>query len=50
MATYVTIVNTQAKDDIALLSELEALREGGSVGPEQLVERAAIEAGEVERG
>lgn len=40
MATYVTIVNTQAKDDIALLSELEVLREGGAVGPEQLVERA----------
>jgi hypothetical protein len=40
MATYVTIVNTQAKDDIALLSELEALRTSGAVGPEQLVDRA----------
>lgn len=40
MATFVTIVNTQAKDDIALLSELEALRTSGAVGPEQLVERA----------
>lgn len=40
MASYVTIVNTQAKDDLALLSTLEQLREDGAVGPEQLVERA----------
>lgn len=40
MASYVAIVNTEAKDDLALLSILEQLRLDGAVGPEQLVERA----------
>ena len=40
MATFVTIVNTRAKDDLALLSTLEQLRLSGAVGPAELVERA----------
>ena len=42
-ASYVAIVNTGAKDDLALLLILEQLRLDGAVGPEQLVERARPE-------
>lgn len=47
MATYVTIVNTEAKDELALLEVLEGLREQGEVGPELLVDSARPETSPV---